>query len=83
MNLKEALVSRERKRKSTDTESSSRIAESGPDSQTKPTLVRSHDPGDLHAKIANRAYELYEQRGFQDGQALEDWLQAEREFRGR
>jgi len=28
-----------------------------------------------------RAYELYEQRGRQDGYALEDWLQAEREIR--
>lgn len=63
MNLKEALVSRERKR--------------------KPTEFGSHDPVDRLAKIANRAYELYEQRGRQDGQALDDWLQAEREIRGR
>jgi hypothetical protein len=34
------------------------------------------------ARIAVRAYELYEQRGRQDGYALEDWLQAEREIRG-
>lgn len=33
------------------------------------------------ARIAVRAYELYEQRGRQDGYALEDWLQAEREIR--
>ena len=33
------------------------------------------------ARIAIRAYELYEQRGHQDGYALEDWLQAEREIR--
>jgi hypothetical protein len=33
------------------------------------------------ARIAMRAYELYEQRGRQDGHALEDWLQAEREIR--
>jgi len=32
------------------------------------------------ARIAVRAYELYEQRGRQDGYALEDWLQAEREI---
>ena len=30
--------------------------------------------------IARRAYELYVQRGRQDGQALEDWLQAERQL---
>ena len=33
-------------------------------------------------KNAKRAYELFEQRGGQDGYALEDWLQAEREIRG-
>ncbi|WP_447978996.1 DUF2934 domain-containing protein [Candidatus Nitrospira bockiana] len=31
-------------------------------------------------EIAQRAYELYEQRGHGDGHALEDWLQAEREI---
>lgn len=36
-----------------------------------------------HAHIAQRAYELYEQRGRQEGQALEDWLNAESQLRGR
>jgi len=31
-------------------------------------------------RIAQRAYELYEQRGRQEGWALEDWLNAEREL---
>lgn len=35
-----------------------------------------------HAHIVQRAYELYEQRGRQDGRDLEDWLQAERELGG-
>lgn len=35
-----------------------------------------------HDHIAQRAYELYEQRGRQDGLALEDWLEAERELGG-
>ena len=33
--------------------------------------------------IALRAYELYLARGASDGQALDDWLQAERELRGQ
>ena len=33
-----------------------------------------------HDRIAQRAYELYEQRGGQDGRALEDWLKAERQL---
>ena len=32
------------------------------------------------ATIAQRAYELYEKRGRKDGQALEDWLNAERQL---
>ena len=35
-----------------------------------------------HADIAQRAYELYEQRGRQDGHDLEDWVKAERELSG-
>ena len=35
-----------------------------------------------HAHIAQRAYELYEQRARQDGRDLEDWLKAERELGG-
>lgn len=33
-------------------------------------------------RIAQCAYELYEQRGRQEGLALEDWLQAERQLVG-
>jgi magnesium-transporting ATPase (P-type) len=35
----------------------------------------------LTPQIAKRAYELYEQRGRQDGRAVQDWGQAEREIR--
>lgn len=35
---------------------------------------------DIRTRIAERAYCLYEQRNREDGQALEDWLQAEREI---
>ena len=33
----------------------------------------------LEEQISRRAYELYDQRGKQDGYADEDWLRAERE----
>ena len=39
--------------------------------------------GDLEAAIRQRAYELYEKRGRQDGLHNEDWLQAEREIMGQ
>ena len=35
---------------------------------------------DLQGRIAARAYELYEGRGRRDGNALEDWVQAEHEI---
>ena len=33
-------------------------------------------------RIAQRAYELFEQRGRQEGRALEDWLNAEGQLLG-
>ncbi len=36
-------------------------------------------PIDLQEEVRRRAYELYEQRGMQDGFEVEDWLQAEAE----
>jgi magnesium-transporting ATPase (P-type) len=38
-------------------------------------------PLDLTPQIATRAYELYEQRGREDGHAAQDWEQAEQEIR--
>jgi H+-transporting ATPase len=38
-------------------------------------------PPDVTPQIAKRAYELYEQRGRQDGRAAQDWGQAEWEIR--
>lgn len=35
--------------------------------------------GNVDARIAERAYELYQHRGGHHGQDLEDWLSAERE----
>ena len=38
---------------------------------------------DLHDEIARLAYQLYEDRGRQDGFHEEDWFQAENEIRNR
>jgi len=35
---------------------------------------------DLPSLIAKRAYELYSERGYRDGSAVDDWLEAEREI---
>lgn len=39
-------------------------------------------PDDIQARITDRAYELYAERGYRQGYALEDWLEAEREILG-
>jgi H+-transporting ATPase len=49
------------------------------DSTKAPLLAKK--PLDLTPQIATRAYELYQQRGRRDGQAGQDWLEAEREIR--
>jgi H+-transporting ATPase len=41
----------------------------------------SNKPVDLTPDIATRAYEIYEDRGRHDGQADQDWLEAETELR--
>jgi hypothetical protein len=45
-------------------------------------LFNTHLGPATHEEIANRAYELFEQRGHADGRDLDDWLQAERDLRG-
>ena len=49
------------------------------DPTAAPLLARK--PVDVTPQIAKRAYELYEQRGRQDGRAVQDWVLAEREIR--
>ncbi len=40
-------------------------------------------PSELEQAIRSRAYELYEERGRQDGFAQQDWLKAEAEVLSR
>ena len=44
------------------------------------TRVRSQSKNPTTADIATRAFELYCERGCQDGHDVEDWLQAAREL---
>lgn len=37
------------------------------------------NPEEMRERIERRAYEIYEQRGREDGRELEDWLRAEQE----
>jgi len=38
------------------------------------------DPADFYPLVAKRAYEIHAERGFRQGYALEEWLEAEREI---
>lgn len=50
-------------------------------STTKKTNAnRGESAVDLEEQIRRRAYDLYEQRGREDGHDIEDWLQAEAEL---
>ena len=42
-----------------------------------------HSCEDLHDRISRRAYALHAERGYRDGCALQDWLDAEREIVSR
>jgi hypothetical protein len=43
------------------------------------TIQHNGHSQDAHARISERAYALYEERGREDDRALEDWLEAERQ----
>jgi len=45
-----------------------------------PFPAASIDPVEIEEHVRRRAYELYEQRGRQDGFAEQDWLRAEAEI---
>jgi Protein of unknown function (DUF2934) len=50
----------------------------------KPTLPTetsaTESPVDIQEQVRRRAFELYEQRGREDGHDLDDWRQAESEL---
>lgn len=49
----------------------------------KPPAIVSSESQNLEEQIRGRAYELYQQRGKEDGHEAEDWLRAEGEIRGK
>ena len=45
-----------------------------------PTPIQNEITPTLHEQIRRRAFELFEQRGREEGHELDDWLQAEEEL---
>lgn len=62
----------------------SRTAKSAPAKAVAPAAAHTRQRVSLceepHMLIAKRAYELYSERGYRHGFALDDWLDAEREI---
>jgi hypothetical protein len=51
--------------------------------QTSAKARRPSAQDNTEEEIRRRAYELYEARGREDGQDVEDWLEADAEITGR
>jgi len=50
------------------------------DATKKPPATVTGDPQGLKSEIRQRAFELYQERGREDGHELDDWLRAEEEI---
>jgi len=48
----------------------------------KPSAAVASDPEELERQIRRLAYEIYGERGREDGHDLDDWLRAEAEITG-
>ena len=59
------------------------MPEAGSVSLLRKTSPENGSPVDLEAKIRERAYQLYQERGSTPGFENEDWLRAEREVLAR
>lgn len=50
----------------------------------KPIRETQHPgPAPTHSEIAQRAYEIYVESGYEEGQSVQNWLQAEQELANR
>ena len=65
MKPKQSPVIREKKQTPTVALSGSGVAEADRSGRSWPGSDKPHEPVDIHARIANRAYELYERGGCQ------------------
>jgi len=50
-------------------------------SKTPTSVLRENPVPNVEGEIRRRAYELYEQRGREDGHDVEDWLRSEEEIK--
>jgi hypothetical protein len=70
-----------------DQDGKSKTASSVDDAHYPPITQKDHEPPDApaqptEAEIADRAYQLWMERGCPEGTDQQDWLEAERELQG-
>ncbi len=48
--------------------------------ERNPRKLQKNQPRDQEEQVRHRAYQIYEERGREDGHDLDDWLKAENEI---
>lgn len=77
--MQSQTVKEPRRQKSAESLQSRKLAAPKKESvQSQPVFLQD----EVQARITDRAYELYAERGYRQGYALDDWLEAERETLG-
>ncbi len=75
MNVEPSHQTKKTKSRAAKSASAKAVAHAG--AHTRQPVSPCEEP---HMLIAKRAYELYSERGYRHGFALDDWLDAEREI---
>lgn len=79
MNGRPARQTKERKPQATSRPQGTIVAAAATDPKQSPDST----PTDLYSLVVKRAYEIHTERGFRQGYALDEWLEAEREILNR
>lgn len=79
MSGRPARQTKERRPQATSRPQDKMVAHVSTDTSQSPVSA----PTDLYSLVAKRAYEIHAERGFRQGYALDEWLEAEREILDR
>jgi len=79
MNGRPARQTKERRPQATSRLQGKIVAAAATDTKQSPDST----PTDLYSLVVKRAYEIHAERGFRQGYALDEWLEAEQEILNR
>jgi hypothetical protein len=82
MTTKKTVQGRKKKSTKSTKKKTPRTKAKGPakTNSKKPVKKRTLDPTSLRREIEKKAYEMYAERGFQHGNDVTDWLEAEKQI---